>query len=453
MLAVAAIACGVMVGFLYLRWLLRAEREPQEIERQPVHTQDHVLLPAYKRLRSAQEAAVLKRQELELAEKLMRDFGVNENSLMIMGNVLNRHGNATEALEFMNKALKINPRRADIYSTMGWLSIKQGEFHQAIEYYRQALNIQPHLPDTHSNIAHALMILGRHDEAIDELERELQISPDSAFAYFLLGQAYLQQRQYEQAQQNYEAAVKIDPKHAKAYYGLATVCTKLGNRDKAKAYSKKFTQLKAEERKYLSDRKSVVRDDFLDTQERSALTYIEAGQMYLDAGNLRQAEELLKQATGLDPNNVRSFQELASLYQKTNQLSRALQMYKRIGEIEPANPISYAGVGMLSVQLQQIEDAERAFRKLIALAPQNPSGYHHLARMYLASNSKLAEAKRLAEKAVALNGSAANHFVLGLACDKNGDTAGALSAIKRAVELEPGNPQYQQLYKMIRQRN
>ncbi|UCG59539.1 MAG: tetratricopeptide repeat protein, partial [Phycisphaerales bacterium] len=399
-----------------------------------------------------QEIAELKEEEVQLAEQLMRDFQANENSLMIMGNVLHRHGNAIEALKFMNQALKINPRRADVYSAMGWLSIQKGEFEQAIAHYRKALEIQPNLPNTRSNIAHALVVLGRHDEATKELNREIQTAPDSAFAHFLLGQAYLQQKQYDKARESYEAVIKIDPQYAKAYYGLATVCAKLGNGDGAGAYSEKFRKLKAEERKDLSDRKSVERDDFLDTQKTSALTFIEAGQLYVDAGKLDKAEQLLRRAAGLDPENVVCFREIASLYQKSNQPSKALAMLERASEIEPENPMWYANIAMLSAQLQRFDDAEEAFRKVIAMAPGDSNAYRHLAHLYLRTDTKLAQAKQLAEKAIALEATAANYFVLSLACNKNGDTAGALSAIKRALELEPNNPQCRRLYELILQR-
>ena len=74
-------------------------------------------------------------------------------------------------------------------------------------------------------------------------------------------------------------------------------------------------------------------------------------------------------------------------------------------------------------------------------------------QVYLRSNIKLDEARQLAEKAVAVEAIAPNYFVLSLACDRNGDTASSFSAIKRAVELEPGNLQYLRQYKLIQQRN
>jgi tetratricopeptide (TPR) repeat protein len=451
-LVVLVIVCAATAGVLSVRFLLHTDEKLQETKQPSNHAEDQVLLPVIEPPRTEQELAALKKEELELAAELMRDFPGSDDPLVVMGNVWYRHGNAVEALKFWREALKINPKRPDVYKCMGWLSIKKGQFDEAIAQYREALDMQPQLSDVHSNIAHALMMLGRHDEAIEEIEKEIQISPNSSFAYFLLGQVYLQQKEHEKAKENYEVAVKINPEYTNAYYGLGTVWTKLGNSDKAKAYLEKFRKLKADERKGLRGRKTQY-DDFIETQKGAAITYMNVGRMYRDDGKLHKAEELLKKAAGLDPEDVACFLELASLYQADGQLSKALQMHKKISEIEPESPICYFMIGVLSARLKQFDDAEEALRKVITLAPQKSDAYRELARLYLRTGEKLPQARQLAEKAVALEAVAANYFALSMACDRNGDAANAFSAIKRAVELEPGNQQYLRLYKLIQQRN
>ncbi|HUT44798.1 MAG TPA: tetratricopeptide repeat protein [Sedimentisphaerales bacterium] len=447
-----AILCAVTVGVFLVRFLIRTDENLQETKQSPNQTEDKVLLPVSEPLRTEQEVVALKKEELELAEKLMRDFPGRDDSLVIMGNLCYRHGNVIKALEVWNKALKINPKQADVYRSMALSSMKKGKFADAVAQFRKALEIQPQLPDVYSDIGHALMMSGRPKEAIEELEKEIQISPNSGFAYFLLGQAYLQQKEYKKAQEYYETAIKINPGYTNAYYGLASVCAKLGNRDKAKEHSENFKMLKAEERKSLKGRK-IRYDDFVETQKSAAITYINVGRMYRENGKLTKAEELLKQAAGLDPENIVCFLELATLYQASSQPSKALQMYKKIREIQPEYPVSYLVIGILSAHLKQFDDAEEAFKKLITLAPQKSDGYRELARLYLKTGEKLPQARQLAQKAVALEAIAANYFVLSWACDTNGDTAKALAAVKRAIELDPGNQQYLLLYKHIQQRN
>jgi tetratricopeptide (TPR) repeat protein len=414
-------------------------------------TENQVLLPVIEPLRTKQEVIELKKKEVELAEKLLKNFPDSDVSLAIMGNLHYRHGNAIEALRFWKKALKKNPKRPDIYKSLGWLFLKKGEFDEAIVQYRKALEIQPQLPQAHSNIGHALMMSGRQNEAIEELYKELQVSPNSSFAYFLLGQTYLQLKEYEKAKKNYEAAIKIKTNYTNAYYGLATACAKLGNNDKAKEYSANFQRLKTEARKYLKGRK-IQYDDFAETKKNAAITYINVGRMYRDNGQLNKAEELLKQAAGLDPNNVICFMELSSLYQTQRQISKALQMQRMISEIQPKSHMCHFIIGILSAHLKRLDEAEEAFGKVITLAPKSSIGYRELARLYLKTKKELPQARQLAEKAVTLEANAANYFVLSWACYENGDTTNAFPAIKRAIELNPDNSNYQLLYKMIQQK-
>ena len=451
-LVIAVIVCAAAAGFVSIRYLWRADKKPQTSEQSSNQAQSPVLLPVREPLRTEQEFAALKNEELQLAEKLMNDFLGNENAIMIMGNVWKRYGDALEARKFYKRVLEINQKLADVYSVMGEVFLTEGKFQEAIQYWRKALEIQPRLADMHSNIGHALMILGRRDEAIREFETELQISPNSSLTYFLLGQTYLQEKDYTKAKQNYEMAVRINPEHVNAYYGLATVCTRLGNRDKAKEYSEKFKKLKSESRKNLKGRK-IQYDDFIETQKLAALTYFESGRMYRGAGKLHEAQQLLKQAAALDPENVSCLLELTFLYQENNQPLKALQIHKKINEIEPDNAMCLFQIGILSFQLKLFDDAEEAFGKVITLAPRQSAGYRELAGLYLKTGKKFPQARQLAEKAVALEATAANYFLLSWACDENGDTVNALSAIKRAVKLAPGNQQYLRYYNLIQQGN
>ncbi len=446
-----AIACAAAAALFSVRSLRRTDERLQKTER-AANRKEGPAPPLRKLPRTEQEIAALKREELELAEKLRRDSFDNENSLMVMGNALNRHGNAVEALGFYERVLKMNPRRADVYAVMGRFLLNEGKLEEAIGHWRKALDIQPQSPGVHSNIGHALMMLGRHDEAIEALEQETRIAPDSSLAHFLLGQTHLMREEYEKAKENYEAAVKIDPAYANAYYGLATISTRLGNSDKAKEYSEKFKKLKAEAREDLKDRK-VLYDDIDQTRKNTALTYIEAAQVYRDAGKLDKAQELLRRAIGLDPGNIACLLQMASLHQNNGRLSEALQVHKKIAEIEPENAICHFKIGILSARLNRLDEAEQAFRKVIALAPQQSSGYRELALLHLKKGEKLRQAVQLAQKAVALEATAVNYFVLSWACFRNGDHAKALAAIKQAIELEPGNPQYLQLYELIEGRN
>jgi protein O-GlcNAc transferase len=398
-----------------------------------------------------QEVAALKKEEMRLVETLMRQFPDSVDAILLTGNVHAGHGDTVGAFEFWKKALEREPRRADVYHSMGRFAMAKGQYQEAINHWRKALEIDPQISGVHNGIARALMGLGKQAEAIEELKKDIQVSPDSSFSYFLLGQGYLQEKEYEKAKDNYAKAIALQPNLTNAYYGLFTVCSRLGQQAEAKKYMALFRKLKAEDMKVLKDRNDA-RDDAAAMQKNAAETYMRAGRIYQAKGKMAEAEQLLKRAAALDTENSIYLMRLASLYQMTNRTADALQMHKRISELEPDNPVCYLNIGSASAQLKRFDAAEEAFRRAIALAPKSSDGYRELATLYLQMGKMVPQARALAEKAVALEPTAANYSVLSWACDKNGDTANALSAIKRAVELEPNNQRYQRIYQLIRKR-
>ncbi len=403
-------------------------------------------------LSARQEVAALKKEELELVERLMRDFPDNVNPVVLMGNIWERHGEATKAVEFFKQVLEVDPNRPGIYTSIGWFAMHKGQYAEAIGCWRKALEIDPKTPGLHNSIAVALMGLGEQDEAIEELNKDIQISPRSSFSYFLLGQLYLQRREFEKAKENYEKAIAIQPDYTNAYYGLFTVCTRLKLKARAGEYMAAFRKLKTEDMKVLKDRNDVL-EDLAQMRKGAAQTYLNAARVYQSGGHLQKAEGLLGRAVALDPNNTVCLERLASLYAVNDRAGEAIKLYERISEIEPENPICYLNIGHLSARLRQTAKAEESFRKVIKLAPELSAGYRELAQLYLQTARAFPEARKLAEKAVALEAVAVNYFVLSWACDKSGDSANALKAIQRAIQLEPGNPKYKTIYEHIKNRN
>jgi cytochrome c-type biogenesis protein CcmH/NrfG len=83
------------------------------------------------------------------------------------------------------------------------------------------------------------------------------------------------------------------------------------------------------------------------------------------------------------------------------------------------------------------------------LSPERPEGYAALGQLYVQTDRRLSEAKTLARKAVELEPVAVNYFLLSTACDKNHDYGGALTAIQRAMDLDPGNLRYREAFERI----
>jgi len=394
----------------------------------------------------------LLKEEMEVTQQLVKDFPVETAPLALLGTTYETLGNSLEAVKCWEACLKLNPMFAMAFHHLGMNAIKKTEYEEAIRLGRKAVEIDPAMPGVHGSMGRALLYLGKPREAVVELEEEVRLSPRASLEYFLLGQAYLQLNAYEKAKANYEKAAQLQPDDSRAYYGLAAACDKLGENEKAAEYREKFDKLKSGEWNALN-RDLIRHNDLATLRDRVLLAHLSAGRMYRQAGGLSSAEEHFRRAVALAPANAACLRELATLYQIAHREQDGLEICARIREIEPGDAINILNIGMANARLQRFDAAEAAFQKVIELAPQQGEAYRALAGMYLQSGRKLREAKSLAETAVRLQPTtAANFLLLGRACDKTGDVQGALSAVERAMGLEPNNDQYRRIYEHLKQR-
>jgi len=446
------IACVVIAALWGIKSLLPGDEKTKKEQSPPIlgeQSEPSTILPE---LTAEQEIVALKKEELELGEQVIRDFPKTEVSFLLMGNVYRNHGSSIEAEKYWTKALELNPERPDAYNGMGWTAFEKGEYEKAIAFWRKALEINPKMPAVHNSIAQTLIILGRYNEVINEAREELKVTPQSSLSYFLIGQGYLKQKEYEKAKKYYETAIELKPDYMNAYYGLITICSRLNLKDEAKKHQATFKKLKAEEKHILMDRNKAF-DDLVTIRKSLAETYSDAESIYRKYGYLKEAEKLLQRTVKLDPKNTEYLMRLAFLYQSSNRLQDAFQMYQKTSEIDPNNTISRMNTGTILVQLNKFVDAEKVFQQIITSDPNFFGGYRELAQLYLKTETKLPEALKLAKTAVELEETAPNYFILSWAYDKNGDIAGALTALKRATELDPANQKYRQMYELINKRD
>lgn len=448
------ILCLAIVGVSYFIWTLNTTRhEQKKVEASKSPTEDLLPQPAASTLTPEQEFPRLKKEEMELAQQVLIDFPNSDDAYVLMGDLSSRHGDSTEAIKLWEKALAINPNRFDVYRNMGQLARQREEFEKAVAFGRKALELQPNAPGVRSNIARALMDSGQYSEAIAELEEEIKLAPRSPTAYFQLAEVYLQQKEYDKAKKYYEETIQLEPKHSHAYHGLMTVHVRLKQRTKAKEYQGMFKKLRAKQTRAYMGRQWNTFSDLASLRASVVRTYLDAEQLYRHSGNISKAEELLKRACELEPDNTRCLERLGALYYTTRRIARALECFEQIVRIDPNNPMAHLNAGQAASRLKMFEKAERAFRQTITLAPSNPAGHRELARFYLRNNTNAIQAYVLAKKAIALEKNAETYFLLGWAADMNGDRARALQAMEQAIKLEPQNQQYRNIYEGIKAKN
>lgn len=392
----------------------------------------------------------VKTREALIAEWLDK-YANSDDAQVLIGDAYRIGGKSAQARKHWEQAIQIMPKRADVFYKLGVLAAETGDSEAAVENWQKALSIKPNMPGLKWRMASELIDLGRHDEAIKILTEEVAAAPQNSSAWYLLGQAHLELKHNQEALDAYNRAVNLNPEHSGAHYGLMTAYTRLNQPEKAREEKTVFDRLKAGQMESNKSMEASENKPSLAALNLAQLLF-DAHQFYKSKREFSRAEQVLKQAIQLKPENIDYRLGLAGLYADTGRPEDAIKVCEEILTSDPQNRFCYLNIGILTSRLNRFEEAEKAFRHAIELAPRSSEGYQQLSRLFLKRGVNLTEAKSLAQTAADLKPTADNLYLLAWACDRTGDVSLGVEAIDAALRLDPGKQRYQELRDALKQR-
>jgi adenylate cyclase len=104
---------------------------------------------------------------------------------MYLGWTLTFAGKQDEALEYLNKAIRLNPFPSfSYYEGMGLTYLIKGNYEKAITELKKALQLAPMSPPIHVKLSMAYSLLGREEEARTSAEKALKLAPFISVSLF-----------------------------------------------------------------------------------------------------------------------------------------------------------------------------------------------------------------------------------------------------------------------------
>ncbi len=103
-----------------------------------------------------------------------------------MANMDKSMGRFEEAVTRMQKASRLDPLRAPIFTSLGFLSMYANRLEDAAIAYQRALELVPEYPGAHAFLGLVYLLQGRHEPAIVEIRREA----DEGWRLYGLAQAF-----------------------------------------------------------------------------------------------------------------------------------------------------------------------------------------------------------------------------------------------------------------------
>jgi Flp pilus assembly protein TadD len=142
-----------------------------------------------------------------------RSYGLAKMATLYLHNE-----NFTEkAIEYLDEAITLSPRSAQLYNLRGIAHSKAGHGELADADFRQVTALMPRAAEAHMNRGVDLMRQGNYDRAIEALTYATTVNPKLATAFSNLGTAYQKKGDLVSAIESYSRAIALRARYPIAF--------------------------------------------------------------------------------------------------------------------------------------------------------------------------------------------------------------------------------------------
>jgi len=332
--------------------------------------------------------------------------------------------NPSQAQEYYQKAVSIDPRSIRAYEGLARLAQKENHWEQVIESFKKIMGLNPQLPQAYLGLGEAYRISGDKAQAVETYSRLLDIFPDDEGIDVKVIEAYgraiadnpqdgLYKEKREEVLADFEQLSKRKNYNAADYYNLGFLYEQVGGKEEAMRFYTKAVQM----------------------QPDHAQALYNLANLYQDAGSYKTAMELYGRLVHYHPKYALGYLKMGIILNALGDQERARRFYLKVIDLDPDNGDAYFNLGYLSESQGELNDAVNYYEKAVEVAPKNAEAYYNLGNAY-ASLGQNGEAIASYLKTVGLNPHHQDAFVnLSILSFKSRDFQGAIHYLEDAKAL------------------
>ena len=387
-----------------------------------------------------------------------------------------------DAVAVYQRAIASVPDWAHTHAALASAYVNMHRYAEALDAYKVAVALDPNDEMIHHQLGNVYSKRGERSAAIEHQQRAVAIAPEFAAAHYQLGLLYAQEKRWADAIASYRTAYAHDETLAEALYNLAQAYLRAGNPSAAREQMALFearkatltplhqlrgalqrTQGTAERAQILTNiARLYLKNGFYEKavwEYQKALgmdpqlvpAYNGLGIAYTMLGKHSEAVTAQQKALELQPNFAKAYAGLGLTYFSQNEAESALEHYRRAAALEPELLEAHLKIGIILLNQERYAEAIDTYRTILKIKPDDPEIYHNLGMCYARqAKADLEVARRYAQEAIRLDPNIASYYnTLALIDFRRGDYPQAEQAIRKALKLEPENPNYQQGLKQI----
>jgi len=319
------------------------------------------------------------------------------------------------AFSTVDVILGLSPKSAAAWKLKGDLiMVSNDDPVHALEAYRKSIEVKNEFLPAHFAAVGLLVRQGNSEDAKKQWEELKKVSPNSFQTKFLETQIAYLKKDTKHARELSQQLIKLAPESAEVLQMAGSVELQAGSLASAETYLSRAVQISPN---FASARKLLIMTYLRSGQSAKALSTLQvtqgkenispdqysiAGEVYLQNGDIKKAEEYFQKAEKLDPNDPRkrsavaltkliggqaqpAFEELKeisasdkgisadlmliSAYLKRGELDKAMAAIDGLERKEPGKPVAANLRGRTQLALRDTAGARKSFERALEISP------------------------------------------------------------------------------------
>ena len=270
-----------------------------------------------------------------------------------LASLLYNRAQVSQAKELLLQLKSQGFENADVETLLGNCFESERQPEQAIEAYRRAIGADPSHIERYEDLISLLLYQRSTADALVTVNQVLKIAPNDSRAWVWKGNVDLNRHDYKTAMESYRNAVQLDRKNPDALFGVAGAYYVTGQTEAAMSECKAgISRFPDDTRFYVSYAEMLLTspdamqqhapakdllEKALKLSPQSAQAYYLLGQIALQEGQLKEAEEYLLHSLASDPDRSKTHFALSRVYrrmERADQAAKEFSLYEKLKERE-----------------------------------------------------------------------------------------------------------------------
>jgi len=332
--------------------------------------------------------------------------------------VAQHHGKEAEAA--FERAVQLDPNSGEAHAAYGAFRLHRREYDKAQKQLEAALNLEPANARVLADLARAYLSSNRLLEADKRIQEAVARDANDPRVLFVQGRVAEAIGKQEEAYKAYDKALQKKPDLAEALVAQGSIWSSRGDRKKARE------KLEA----------------VLKTPSRTAREEEAAGDLALDLGEGRTGKECYQRALQLDPEDAQAHSGLGRALAALGDLPGARAELEAALRQVDTDAVLHFEYGSLLRRIGDAQGALSALQRAVQLDSKDPRFRSRLGALLVERKEYEKAEAELRQARLGNDRYGETWFNLARALSGQGKLSDAIDNIRRAVEIEPENPEY-----------